>query len=225
MDYADYQVYSRVAVQKDEHLNRMFVFFRSLLLGVIGLGLCVSPAAASLQQYMQKHRGIEVSREQRQRLAEYDELINYFCSFAFFVPGHKVNPDFIRALILAESNGRPDARSVKNARGLTQIIYSTGMQAARALQEKNIEFRYIGRQRLEHLQPDDLYDPAVNILLACYLVAKYNYQHKGKLDLVVSAWNAGEHSISDNQPAQYRETLNHIAKVNGYFLYLLKNRE
>jgi soluble lytic murein transglycosylase-like protein len=183
------------------------------------------PAAASLQKYIKKHKGIEVSQKQRERLAEYDELINYFCSFAYFVPGHKVNPDFIRALILAESNGRPDALSNKNARGLTQIIYSTGKQAARALQAKEIDFRYISRERLEQLRPDDLYDPAVNILLACYLVAKYNYQHKGKLDLVVSAWNAGEHSITDNRPPQYRETLNHIAKVNGYFLYLLRNRQ
>ena len=69
---------------------------------------------------------------------------------------------------------------------------------------------------------DDLYDPAINILLACYLIAKYNNKFEGKLDLVVSAWNAGENSISDNRPPQYDETLNLIGKVNGFFICLLR---
>jgi soluble lytic murein transglycosylase-like protein len=184
-----------------------------------------SPAAASLNKYMAKHRGIEVSREQHKRLADYDKLIKHFCSFSFFEPRHKVNPDFIRALILAESNCKSRALSCKNARGLTQIIYTTGKQAARELVRKDFDYKYVSKEQLQHLQPEDLYKPEVNILLACYLVAKYNYQNHGKLDLVVSAWNAGEYSITDNKPAQYKETLNHIGKVNGYFLYLLKNKE
>lgn len=188
---------------------------------------CLSGQAdASLKKYVIKYRELEVSRQQLDRLARYDSLITYFCSFSFFKPRHKVNPDFIRALILAESNGDPNAKSHKEAMGLTQIIYSTGKQAARELAEKNMKFRHVSRDKLINLKREDLYNPAVNILLACYLIAKYNYQHKGKLDLVVSAWNAGEYSIKDKKPAQYKETLNHIGKVNGYFIYLLnkKNR-
>lgn len=182
----------------------------------------VEPAGASLNQYVKKYREIKVSQKQLARLARYDNMITYFCSFSFFQPHHKVNPDFIRALILAESDGQARATSSKNARGLTQIMYNTGKEAAKELTQKNIRFRYINLHKLKTLKPNDLYDPAINILLACYLIAKYNYQHKGKLDLVVSAWNAGEYSITNNRPAQYKETLNHIGKVNGYFLYLLK---
>jgi len=202
---------------------RKFVF---VLLFVFVATCCfISPAAASLQEYMTKHRGIQVTREQHKRLSDYEDLITYFCSFSFFEPRHKVNPDFIRALILAESNCKSKALSDKNARGLTQIIYTTGKQAARELVEKDIHFEYVSKEQLRQLKPEDLYKPEVNILLSCYLVAKYNYQNKGKLDLVVSAWNAGEYSITDNKPAQYKETLNHIGKVNGYFIDLLNNKE
>ena len=188
------------------------------------IAVSVGPAKASLAHYVNKYKMIKVSRDQEKKLARYSYLINYFCKFSYFQPHHKVNPDFIRALILAESNGDPAARSNKNARGLTQITYATGKQAATALAQKHVHFRYVSRKTLQNLRPADLYNPAVNILLACYLIAKYNYQHQGKLDLVVSAWNAGEYSIVEDRPAQYKETLNHIGKVNGYFIYLLKQK-
>jgi soluble lytic murein transglycosylase-like protein len=185
---------------------------------------CGNVEAGSLKKYVTKYKEIQVSQKQQHRLARYDHLINYFSSFSFFRPRHKVNPDFIRALILAESNARPRAKSNKGARGLTQITYGTGKEAAQELVKKNIHFRYINKRKLQALTRKDLYDPATNILLACYLIAKYNYQHKGKLDLVVSAWNAGEYSIKNKKPAQYKETLNHIGKVNGYFIYFLNKK-
>ncbi len=202
---------------------------KTLALGLL-LALCLAPAPpvtaqASLRAYVKKYEKIKVSPQQLQRLKRYDYLIEYFSSFSFFQPHHKVNPDFIRALILAESNGDPMARSRKDARGLTQIIYQTGKQAARELLQKNIYFLHVNRSQLQHLRPADLYIPEINILLACYLVSKYNYAFQGKLDLVVSAWNAGENSVVGNRPAHYRETLNHIGKVNGYFIYFLKQRK
>ena len=190
------------------------------------LATCWSPyvEASSLRKYVTKYKEIQVTQKQHQRLARYDHLVTYFSSFSFFRPRHKVNPDFIRALILAESDANPRAKSNKEARGLTQITYDTGKAAANELVRKNIHFRYINKRKLQHLTKADLYDPAINILLACYLIAKYNYQHNGKLDLVVSAWNAGEHSIKNKKPAQYKETLNHIGKVNGYFIYFLNRK-
>jgi len=200
---------------------------RAALTGFLIAVLLFAPAEASraaLKHYVKKYKAIQVSAEQEKRLARYDYLIKYFCSFSYFQPRHKVNPDFIRALILAESNGNPKARSNKDARGLTQITYATGKQAATELARKNVHFRYVSKKRLKNLRPADLYNPAVNILLACYLIAKYNYQNKGRLDLVVSAWNAGEYSITNGKPAQYKETLNHIGKVNGYFVYFLSKK-
>ncbi|WP_028583244.1 lytic transglycosylase domain-containing protein [Desulfogranum mediterraneum] len=182
-----------------------------------------SPAEASLTGYLSKYRNIPVSPGQLKRIARYNHLIEYFSSFAYIRPKHRVNADFIRALMLAESNGHPKALSSKGAKGLCQITFATGKRAARELAQKNLPFRYVSKRRLANLKPRDLYSPAVNILLTCYLIAKYNAAFQGKLDLVVSAWNAGENSISNNRPPQYKETLNLIGKVNGYFSYFLKN--
>ncbi|MDH4317060.1 MAG: lytic transglycosylase domain-containing protein [Desulfobulbaceae bacterium] len=175
-----------------------------------------------VKHYLKKYSGVEISAVQENRLTDYDYLIDYFCEFDFFAPKHKVNPDFLRALILAESAGIPQARSQKDARGLTQIIYATGKQAAHEILELNIEFQFASVHKLRKLKPDDLYDPAINILLACYLIAKYNHSFDGKLDLVVSAWNAGENSIVNNTPPNYSETLDLIGKVNGFYISLLK---
>jgi len=203
---------------------------RALLVSILFCTLIVpcvlpaQPARASLNQYVKKYKELQVTAQQQRRIQHYDYLITYFCSFAFFKPRHKVNPDFIRALILAESDCQPKAKSRRNAKGLTQIIFTTGKQAAKELARKNIHFRYVSKEKLRNFKEKDLYDPAVNILLSCYLIAKYNIQHNGRLDLVVSAWNAGEYSIKDHKPAQYKETLNHIGKVNGYFIYFLRHK-
>jgi len=196
----------------------------TLLFFFIATCCCGEVEAGSLKKYVTKYKEIQVTQKQHNRLARYDHLIKYFSSFSFFRPRHKVNPDFIRALILAESDAIPRAISNKEARGLTQITYGTGKEAADELVKKNIHFRYVNKRKLQYLTKEDLYDPAVNILLSCYLIAKYNYQHKGKLDLVVSAWNAGEYSIKNKKPPEYKETLNHIGKVNGYFIYFLNKK-
>lgn len=179
-----------------------------------------------LNRYVSKYKHAEVSADGLNALSRYEHLIAYFTSFSYFRPNHKVSRDFIRALILAESRGNPRAVSAKNAIGLGQIILPTGQKAARELARSRTVFRYVGRERLANLTTEDLHDPAVNILLTCYLVAKYNYRFDGRLDLVISAWNAGEYtdSLASGRYADYEETKNLIGKVNGYYMYFLRNR-
>lgn len=165
---------------------------------------------------------MEISESAVAKLDQYNDYIYYFTNFSFFKPRHKVSPNFLKALILAESAAEPRALSNKNARGLTQILPETGKRAAKELYNRKMEYTYVPRERLKNLQPDDLYDPATNILLACYLISKYNHDYNGQLELVVSAWNAGRNSITDElEPPNYKETLNLIGKINGYFIYLL----
>jgi len=181
---------------------------------------------ARLSTYVDKYKDVRISRNQLLKLSQYDHLIGYFSNFAFFRPRYKVSPEFIRALILAESNCNPHAVSAKNALGLGQIIPTTGRQAAKELYAMEIDFRYIDNHKLQNLRSEDLFDPAINILLTCYLISKYNHKFNGKLDLVVSAWNAGENidSLKFGKPAPYGETHNLIGKVNGYFIHLLRLR-
>jgi len=127
---------------------------------------------------------------------------------------------------VAESGVNPEAISKKKALGLGQILLATGRQAGKELSQSKTNFKYASKSRLNNLDRKDLFDPAINILLTCYLISKYNYKFNGRLDLVVSAWNAGENtnSLSRGQHAPYEETENLIGKVNGYYTFLLKNK-
>jgi soluble lytic murein transglycosylase-like protein len=84
----------------------------------------------------------------------------------------------------------------------------------------------VPKSQLKDISRKDLFDPAVNILLTCYLLAKYNYMFDGRLELVLSAWNAGENtdSLVAGKHAPYIETKDLIGKVNGYYLYLLRQK-
>lgn len=184
------------------------------------------PASAELQRAIEKYRNTKVSSQSIKRLTPYNTLITYYSQFTFFRPRHKVSADFIRALILAESDADPHAVSTKGAIGLGQIIFSTGKQAATELSRSSFRFRHVSRETLAQLKKEDLFDPAINILLTCYLISKYNYKFNGRLELVLSAWNAGENLtvLTKGKPAPYAETLNLIGKVNSYYIDLIQKR-
>lgn len=202
-------------------------FLTIALASAITAAVLVAPAHADLNRYVEKYYDAKVSEKAIDRLAPYELYINYFTGFNYFLPNHKVSRDFLRALILAESGANADAVSAKNALGLGQILYPTGKKAAEELSQSKTNFLYVPKEKLRNLSREDLFDPAVNILLTCYLIAKYNYKFSGKLELVLSAWNAGEYteSLAMGQHAPYEETKDLIGKVNGYYLYLLKKRD
>jgi len=193
---------------------------------VILITFMVTESRGDLHSSVVKYKNSTINRADIKKIARYDHLIRYFSSFSYFVPHHTVSPNFIRALILAESGANPSAISSKNALGLGQILLTTGREAASILATSKTHFRYVTHERLANLRAADLFDPAVNILLTCFLVAKYNYKFDGKIELVVSAWNAGEYteSLSHGQHAPFQETENLIGKVNAYYVYLLKQR-
>ena len=199
-------------------------FFWLLVLTSISIG---STSHGSLNTAVVKYQNSEIVRQDIDKLAQFDEYIRYFSGFSYFLPKHKVSADFVRALILAESGANPKAVSGKNARGLGQILFPTGLQAGKELANSLTFFHHVPRNKLNSLREEDLFDPAINILLTCYLIAKYNYKFNGRLDLVVSAWNAGENteSLSFGHHAPYRETEDLIGKINAYYVYLLKTRK
>ena len=184
-----------------------------------------SQAREVLRHYINKYQKVKIDQSLRKRLDRQHHLISYFSSLHYIKPRHNINPDFLRALIIAESSAKPKALSNKDARGLTQILYSTARPAAKELAKTGFPFRYVTHEQLNNLKPKDLYNPAINLLIACYLIAKYNHQYQGRIELVVSAWNAGTGSIVNNRPPPYIETLDLIGKVNGYYVELLRQGE
>jgi soluble lytic murein transglycosylase-like protein len=196
------------------------------LVTIFLLATLQTEAGGGLRSSVERYRNAEVSSNTLEKLTAYDDYILYFSGISYFQRRHKVSPDFVRALILAESGANPMAISARNARGLGQILYPTGVQAGRELSSLFPPFRHVSHRTLRDLREEDLFDPAVNILLTCYLIAKYNYKYSGRLDLVVSAWNAGEYteSLTIGKHAPYKETEELIGKINAYYLYLLKER-
>lgn len=162
---------------------------------------------------------------QLDRLQRLEPYVRYFSSLSF--EGTRVSPDYIRALILTESGGDRWAMSGKGARGLTQITPSTASYVAEGLLGVGYDFRYIDENVLEALQADDLFDPAINILMACYLSATYHAKYEGNMELMVSAWNAGPGAVSryGNKPPPYPETQAMIARLSGYLSYLRTRTE
>lgn len=199
---------------------------KSSLFVFIFLALFPSLVAADLRSSVKQYKGTTLSEDILERTKRYDHLVRYFSSFSFFKRHHKVSPEFIHALILAESSGNAKAVSVDDALGLGQILLTTAQPAAKELARSGYNFKYVSTKTLNNLQRRDLFDPATNILLTCYLISKYNYKFDGRLELVVSAWNAGENvkQLQYMQHAPYSETENLIGKINGYYIYLLKNR-
>lgn len=173
--------------------------------------LAPAPAAAS-------RLGGAPSAAQRLRIQHFDKYIDYFSSLSYGLGKPRVSANYIRALITAESSVNPRARSHKGARGLSQIMPETGRIAARSLYEMRRDFDFVDEARLARLDPNDLYDPAINLLIACYLTSNYLERFHGRTDLVVSAWNAGPEAVTRyrNNPPPYRETHGLIARVRGY---------
>jgi len=88
-----------------------------------------------------------------------------------------LDPYLVAGLIRQESGFHPRARSVANARGLMQLIPSTGRLVAR-------------RYGLRRLSPERLYDPALNIRLGTTYLAEQLRRFR-RVEYALAAYNAG----------------------------------
>lgn len=164
------------------------------------------------------------SRQQLRRLAYLEPYIRYFTSLAYGPDDNRVSPDYIKALILTESSGHRTARSPKGARGLTQIIPETARTVVNKLAKLGYDFLYVDERVFSEFTADHLYDPALNILIACYLSATYHGWYEGSTDLVASAWNAGPGAVAryGNEVPPFAETRGMIVRLKGFMSYLGK---
>jgi hypothetical protein len=182
-----------------------------------------SKITALLPIYLKKHAHERPPKSTQERLKKFEEYIDYFTSLSYTRPGFKVDANFIRALVSAESAADPYAVSNKNAIGLSQITIATGKIAAKELYKTKYDFDHVDEERLINLQESDLYDPAINLLICTYLIDKYIRNYKGNLALIISAWNAGPGAVRQYRGyPPYNETLTLIARVNAYFKHYQK---
>jgi soluble lytic murein transglycosylase len=140
-----------------------FVTYRLVILGVVGvlaaLALLFLRGPVFWQQwyYQLEHREAIQASAQR----------------------HRVSPYLIAAVIEAESDWEPGARSSVGAQGLMQVMPSTARELARR-----------GRVDGSAYPPGRLEDPAVNIEYGAaylrYLVSRYH-----EIETALAAYNAG----------------------------------
>lgn len=91
---------------------------------------------------------------------------------------HEVDAYLIMALIKAESNFIPDARSKKNAKGLMQITEKTGKWIAEQIGIAGYSF-------------DRLSEPDINIEMGVWYLSYLLDEFKGDVMLSLCAYNAG----------------------------------
>jgi soluble lytic murein transglycosylase-like protein len=111
-------------------------------------------------------------------------------------PQYEVEPRLALAVIATESNFRPEAQSIRDARGLMQLIPGT---AARFKVKNRLDVRENVRGGLAYLR---------------WLLAYY----QGQVPLAVAAYNAGEAAVDKYKGVPpYPETRDYVRRVSRLF--------
>jgi soluble lytic murein transglycosylase len=92
-----------------------------------------------------------------------------------------LDPYLVAALIRQESTFNPRVRSPAGARGLMQIIPSTG--------------RELSRQERRQYATNDLYDPQINIQYGTRYLKNVLGRFDGRVDYALASYNAGPHRV------------------------------
>lgn len=123
------------------------------------------------------------------RTARYDDLIVQHASI------NSVSPDFVRAVIQAESDFNPWARSHKGAMGLMQLMPQTAA-----------DYRVL-----------NAYDPGENIRAGVAYLRSLLDRYNSDPSLALAAYNAGPRAVDKygGTVPPYRETRNYVARIRN----------
>jgi hypothetical protein len=111
-------------------------------------------------------------------------------------PGYGIRPRLALAVIAAESNFQPQARSPKDARGLMQLIPDTATR-----------FRV-----------RNAFDPAENVHGGLAYLRWLLAYYRGHVTLVAAAYNAGENAVDRHRGVPpYAETRAYVQRIRRHF--------
>lgn len=131
-----------------------------------------------------------------------------------------IDPRFVLAIMKQESVFRPAAKSPAGARGLLQLVFDTAT-------------KFNAKAGFQNLQPDDLYQPAVNIAIGCEYIRFLKDEFGGLYEGIAASYNGGEDNairwLNRSEPKEpgifvaeigFAETKNYVQKVmNNYRAY------
>ena len=138
---------------------------------------------------------------------KYEEIVNKY-SYEY-----NLDPFLVLAVIKTESNFNKDAESSKGAKGLMQIMDSTGEWIASKLE-------------IDNFNTNMLYEPEINIEFGCWYLNNL-LKEFGDLSLALAAYNGGSGNVtkwlndpeysSDGENLTYipfKETKKYVDKVS-----------
>lgn len=132
----------------------------------------------------------------------------------------KIDPRFVLAIMKQESSFRANAKSPAAARGLLQLVFDTAL-------------KYNKKAGYASLQPDDLYQPSVNIAIGTVYIADLKDKFGGLYEAIAASYNGGEDNaqrwLDRSKPKDagiftsevgFAETKNYVYKVmSNYRVY------
>lgn len=141
---------------------------RAVVLGLVVAGLGVAGLTSYAVARWIRHRQIQA------RIGRFDRTVNYYSA------RQHLPPELVRALIAAESGGRPDARSARDAIGLMQVREDTQHHVMDKLKA-----------------PDgDLTDPEYNIYIGTAYLRMMLDRFGGDVTLALAAYNYGPANVT-----------------------------
>lgn len=125
----------------------------------------------------------------KRRISEFDDLIVENAA------QHSLHPDFVRAVIQAESAFNPRARSHKGAMGLMQLMPATAATYG----------------------VTNAYDPVQNIRAGVAYLKSLLVRFGNDVSLALAAYNAGPRAVEKygNAVPPYKETRNYVSKIRA----------
>lgn len=109
--------------------------------------------------------------------------ITYKNEIELYSSNYDIDPNLVAAVIKVESNYEKYAKSHKDARGLMQILPSTG--------------QWVNSQiNLDNYDIDMLYDIETNINIGCWYL-NYLFKQFNNIETVLAAYNAGNGNVSN----------------------------
>lgn len=174
--------------------KRMVVFF--MLAIAIGSGLAV---------------GLIMYKKLKYPVCYFEWVLHYSAEYS-------LDSSLVLAIINSESGFMKNAKSVKGARGLMQIM----PRSAKAIAN---ELKYI------NFSEEDLYNPKLNIEFGCFYLS-YLFDKFDDEDKVLFAYNAGEGTLAnylksnagsfDIKALDFPETVQYIKRVKSAKKYYTK---
>ncbi len=134
-----------------------------------------------------------------------------------FAAKEGMDPHLMAGIIRQESAFNPTAVSRANARGLMQILPSTGRTMAR-------------RMGIQGYNTTWLFTPQVNIRMGIVYFKQLLAEHNGKLEDTLAAYNAGPHRVVSWREAKYTDDLEFVecipfTETREYVQIVLRNAE